>query len=268
MKQDRPCYVAFYFDDFFSDPQVEILDNLQVGMYLRLLRHAWYSDPPCSIPGNMYALETICKCKPEDDFETKIVWVLECFDLREDGRYYQKRLEYEYTKAVFAYRRKVEGGLATAIKNKQLSANHSAKHPGNHTAHHALRASDSVSDSLKSITKKQKHKVSRKLGGSGGIVAGFDEFWSAYPRKIKKPVAEKSFQAISPDPALLQHMLATIEWQKTTEDWTREGGRYIPHPATWLNQERWNDEPEKGTETKGLDELQADMLRNHATDRK
>ena len=27
-----------------------------------------------------------------------------------------------------------------------------------------------------------------------------------------------------------------------SEQWARDGGRYIPHPTTWLNGERWNDD--------------------------
>jgi len=28
---------------------------------------------------------------------------------------------------------------------------------------------------------------------------------------------------------------------KASEQWTKDGGRYIPHPTTWLNREGWND---------------------------
>jgi len=27
-----------------------------------------------------------------------------------------------------------------------------------------------------------------------------------------------------------------------SESWNRDGGRYIPHPSTWLNGRRWEDE--------------------------
>jgi hypothetical protein len=27
-----------------------------------------------------------------------------------------------------------------------------------------------------------------------------------------------------------------------SEDWTKEGGQYIPYPATWLNAKGWEDE--------------------------
>ena len=37
-------------------------------------------------------------------------------------------------------------------------------------------------------------------------------------------------------------MIGAVEAQKQTEQWKRDGGQYIPHPATWLNQMRWEDE--------------------------
>jgi len=43
-------------------------------------------------------------------------------------------------------------------------------------------------------------------------------------------------------------MIATIERAKTSEDWIKDQGRYIPHPATWLRAKGWLDEitqPEK-----------------------
>ena len=37
-------------------------------------------------------------------------------------------------------------------------------------------------------------------------------------------------------------MLKAIEKQKGSEQWTKDNGQYIPHPSTWLNQSRWEDE--------------------------
>jgi len=69
----------------------------------------------------------------------------------------------------------------------------------------------------------------------------FDQFWSAYPRKVGKGVAKKRFKALKPDDELVQQMLSALDWQSETEQWRRDGGRYIPNPGTWLNQERWLD---------------------------
>ena len=37
-------------------------------------------------------------------------------------------------------------------------------------------------------------------------------------------------------------MLAAIEKQKQSAQWQDNGGQFIPHPSTWLNQRRWEDE--------------------------
>jgi hypothetical protein len=69
----------------------------------------------------------------------------------------------------------------------------------------------------------------------------FAEFWSAYPKKIGKDAAAKAFGRRKPGRELLQNMLDAIDAQKLSDQWRRDGGQYIPNPATWLNQGRWQD---------------------------
>lgn len=38
-------------------------------------------------------------------------------------------------------------------------------------------------------------------------------------------------------------MLVALARQRNSDDWQRDDGRYIPHPTTWLNGRRWEDEP-------------------------
>lgn len=70
----------------------------------------------------------------------------------------------------------------------------------------------------------------------------FDRFWTAYPRKTGKKAAEKSWEKAIDKPDI-EAVLASIERQRASQDWTKDGGQFIPHPATWLNQGRWADEP-------------------------
>ena len=70
----------------------------------------------------------------------------------------------------------------------------------------------------------------------------FDRFWKAYPRKVNRVGARKAFDKIKPDEVLLEKMIAAIGKQIESEQWTKDGGQYIPHPATWLNGHRWEDE--------------------------
>ena len=72
---------------------------------------------------------------------------------------------------------------------------------------------------------------------------GFAEFWSAYPRKTAKTQAAKAFARLAPDGALLAVLLRAVAAQRTWEQWTRDGGQFVPHASTWLNGRRWEDSP-------------------------
>lgn len=72
---------------------------------------------------------------------------------------------------------------------------------------------------------------------------GFEEFWKIYPKKTGKQAALKSWSKLKPDKELTQRIIKAVEYQKTWEQWNRDGGQYIPNPSTWLNQGRWDDEP-------------------------
>ncbi len=48
----------------------------------------------------------------------------------------------------------------------------------------------------------------------------------------------------------VETLVAAIERQKCSSQWSKDGGQYIPNPATWLNQGRWTDElPERSAPT-------------------
>ncbi len=70
---------------------------------------------------------------------------------------------------------------------------------------------------------------------------GFDAFWLSYPRKVSKPTALKAWSKLSPDADLQADIIGALEFQSQSEQWRRDDGRFIPHPATWLNGRRWED---------------------------
>jgi len=71
----------------------------------------------------------------------------------------------------------------------------------------------------------------------------FDTFWKAYPRKIGKGAALSAWKKAKAKPAI-DAVLVAIETQRQSEQWRKDNGQFIPHPATWLNQCRWDDEVE------------------------
>ena len=74
----------------------------------------------------------------------------------------------------------------------------------------------------------------------------FSAFWAIYPRKVGKGTAEKAWAKIKPDQDLIVKIIAAVNEQRTQEQWTKDGGQFIPHPATWLNRKGWMDEAKAG----------------------
>lgn len=68
--------------------------------------------------------------------------------------------------------------------------------------------------------------------------ATFADFWLLYPRRVAKKDAEKAWNRVSPADRI-KCLVSMIEWRKV---WQQKDTQYLPHPATWLNGERWEDE--------------------------
>ena len=72
-----------------------------------------------------------------------------------------------------------------------------------------------------------------------GVDYYFDQLWEEYPRKVGKAQAKKAFKTASKKinfydllPKYMSYVL-TLKGKET---------QFIPHLATWLNGERWDDE--------------------------
>lgn len=70
----------------------------------------------------------------------------------------------------------------------------------------------------------------------------FKRFWIAYPRHAAKEAAYKAFEKHIAGKIDIETVIAAIAAQKHGEQWKRDSGQYIPYPATWINQHRWEDE--------------------------
>lgn len=90
--------------------------------------------------------------------------------------------------------------------------------------------------------KKPLNKPSNKYAQRDSYKSRFQKFWQAYPKKRSKGDAEKAWKALKPDDALLADILKSIELQKQSINWQKDGGQYIPYPATFLRAKGWLDE--------------------------
>ena len=92
------------------------------------------------------------------------------------------------------------------------------------------------------LTTNKKDKKDKKVKEDNILISNFDMFWKEYPKKRNKGDAEKSFKKVAPEEQLFTAMLAAIELAKKSEQWLKDGGQFIPYPATWLNKRGWEDE--------------------------
>lgn len=83
---------------------------------------------------------------------------------------------------------------------------------------------------------KQKQNTTSTDGG------GFDRFWTAYPKKVGKLSAHKAWSRLNGTRPPTDTIVSKIEDLKKSDQWTKDGGQYIPNPATWLNRGGWDDE--------------------------
>ncbi len=79
----------------------------------------------------------------------------------------------------------------------------------------------------------------------------FEEFWKLYPRKVAKANAKKSWLRLVKTDSQAQVVTKALRTQIAAQDWLSKDIQFIPHAATWLNQQRWEDEvePQPGVAT-------------------
>lgn len=104
---------------------------------------------------------------------------------------------------------------------------------GTYDRSHLITQTITDDQSLTDINQKKTNKVATN--------PFFDVFWKAYPKKTNKAFAEKCFTKLGVDQVLLDQMLAALNAQVRSV-WQNKDPQYIPHPSTWLNGKRWEDE--------------------------
>jgi hypothetical protein len=109
---------------------------------------------------------------------------------------------------------------------------------------------DPVSDPVSASVSAPVRKPSQQ-SGSGARARGprrateygpeFLVFWGAYPKKKGKGKAWRAWQSLKPP---FDTVMAALAWQVEQFDWVKEGGKYVPKAANWIEDAGWDDEPD------------------------
>lgn len=195
----------FYSSDFLTGTMT--MTDEQVGRYIRLLC-LQHQKGILTEKDMMF----ICKSKDDDIFGKFLKNASGYFNqrLREEA---EKRAAYSNSRAL------------NRVKDKKKFKKDMKKTLNSYVPH------------MENENVNEDEDINNNINGSA-----FLKFWQIYPKKKSKGQAEKAFSKINPDEQLLAVMIAAIERAKKSEDWIKEKGKYIPHPATWLNAKGWEDE--------------------------
>lgn len=91
-------------------------------------------------------------------------------------------------------------------------------------------------------------EVTSKRSNNAQDSQDFLDFWAAYPHHRRKAKGNAR-RAFSKCRGKFSVIMAALENHKRSADWLKDGGKWIPLPASWLNGERWEDEMDESTST-------------------
>ena len=127
------------------------------------------------------------------------------------------------------------GGKANRKQNKANESKSEANLSNDEASESNNEAIKDKGDRIKDKGNKEKDKTEKEND--------FALFWEEYPKKKGRGAAEKAFEKALKKTDI-NTLLDAVKIQRNSDQWTRDNGQWIPYPATWLNQERWNDEPD------------------------
>lgn len=199
--------------DWLKSETIEQLSTAQVGAYILLLCEAW-TRPSCSLPARVADLMRLARWT---ETEQAFAPLLSCFEpMRGDrSRLINPRLKREWDHAQAMVVTLREAGKKGAQIKEALRHQHPT--PLRTAARHPPRRTTDTETT-------------------------FESFWQAYPKKTGKKAAQKAWTQATDKPPIAE-ILHAIQAAAPSPQWTKDAGRYIPNPATWLNQGRWTDQP-------------------------
>lgn len=154
-------------------------------------------------------------------------YVKPSLDVVENGFMIHDFAQHQETKADIEARRernKLNGQKGGQAKAKRLGKRGASESP-----------SEPLADKDKEVFKRSRSTTSSSTGYSDE----FSTWWEHYPRKVAKGAAAKRFAKAIKLIDVDTLIAATDRFAASVRD---EDRKYVPHPATWLNDRRWEDD--------------------------
>jgi len=163
---------------------------------------------------------------------------------KHDGMYWTYNSAKAFTKLFpYASQQQIQRALKRLEDAKVLLVGNFNANPYDHTKWYSVEIIDSsnlINQEIK-VDQPSNTDINTVVNKKKIVDPLFVEFWKAYPRKTNKDFAEKVFAKLKVDQPFLDKILHSLSIQVRTI-WKDKDTQYIPHPSTWLNGKRWEDE--------------------------
>jgi len=70
-----------------------------------------------------------------------------------------------------------------------------------------------------------------------------ESIYAAYPRKVAKPAALRAITSALKTTSAADLLAKTTAYAEAVASWPDADAKFVPHPATWYNQQRYLDDP-------------------------
>jgi len=225
-------WMPIYIGDYLS--ATSRLSTEQHGAYLLLIMDYWKNG---ALPNDDQVLAQITRMTPPAWGNARSI--LQAFFSIKNNLWIHARVEKEILKA----RDNREKTSARASKaatarwaNKDATSNATSITQAMHKQCPSPSPSPSPSSlPLTSTSNKTIKDIATKVADGT-----FEEFWQSYPKKVGKGQAQKTWDKLKIN--VIDKILDALKWQRVCDQWQKDGGQFIPNPATYLSQQRWLDE--------------------------
>lgn len=235
-----PPYMRFYFGDYLADTMH--LTPLEHGCYVLLIIAYWHNEGP--LPADDKKLARLVKMNSKE--WSKVRDTLSEFFAIEGNCWRHNRIERELA----AVREKSDKARTSVRTRYERTTNVDQDSTTNvdQTKHERTTDDLPVQSSEFRVQRSDSEPPQPPQGAERARKAkpcleppDFGLFWQAYPRRVARGDAIKAFAKV-PEAlhgGIVEHLL-----KRRTADpaWLKDGGQFIPYPATWLNQLGWQDE--------------------------
>jgi uncharacterized protein YdaU (DUF1376 family) len=234
---DLPAFL-FYPEDFATG--TADMSPTEVGIYIRCLCHQWHK---LFVPDDATKVARIVGATPD---EIQAAWpaVRAKFIATAPGELRNARLEKVRRDLRESQKRRSKSGKAgAAARWSDANANGNANGKRKATAKRKQRQTRCGSDG-----KMMPSRVENENSIEDSL--GFEDFWKVVHRKEGKGAAQKAYERAcariagrsgpggdNPDAFLIERM---VQFAKSPRG---KAGRFSPHPSTWLNEDRFDDDP-------------------------